>query len=93
MNGKTNPDGTVTFSGTDHITRAEAVTVLGRVLGESLETKEMNYSDFGTVPSWATDGFATMISMDVMSGYDDGTLKPDKKITRAECAKLMYGIY
>ena len=93
MNGKTNPDGTVTFSGTDNITRAEAVAVLGRVFGESLDTKEMSYSDFDSVPSWAADGFVTMISMDVMSGYDDGTLKPDKKITRAEAAKLMYGIY
>ena len=93
MNGKTNPDGTVTFSGTDNITRAEAVAVLGRVFGESLDTKEMNYADMDTVPSWAADGFVTMISMDVMSGYDDGTLKPDKKITRAEATKLMYGIY
>ncbi len=93
MNGKTNPDGTVTFSGTDSITRAEAVTVLARVFGESLDTCEMNYSDFDSVPDWATDGLKTMISMGVMSGYEDGTLKPDRKITRAEATKLMYGIY
>ena len=93
MNGKTNPDGTITFSGTDNITRAEAVTVLARVFGESLDTMEMNYSDFNDVPDWATDGFKTMISMNVMSGYEDGTLKPHKKITRAEAVKLMYGIY
>lgn len=93
MNGKTYPDGTVAFAGTDNITRAEAIAVIGRVFGENLETKQMDYSDWDSVPSWAKDGFSTLISMGVMSGYDDGTLKPDKKITRAEAVKLIYGVY
>ena len=93
MNGKTNPDGTITFSGTDNITRAEAIAVIGRVFGETIETTDMTYSDFDSVPKWAKEGFKTLISMGVMSGYDDGTLQPDRKITRAEATKLIYGIY
>ena len=93
INGKTYSDGTVKFAGTDNITRAEAIAVIGRVFGETVDTKQIDCSDREDVPSWAKDGFTTLISMGVMSGYDDGTLKPNKNITRAEATKLMYGIY
>ncbi|MBQ8525974.1 MAG: phosphodiester glycosidase family protein [Clostridia bacterium] len=93
MNGKTYGDGTVRFDSTANVTRAEVVTVLTRILGESLDNQQMNYVDIGDVPAYAIDGFSTMVSMGVLSGYDDGTLKPNKNITRAEAVKLIYGIY
>ena len=93
MNGKTQADGSISFDSKANVTRAEVVTVLGRILGESIETEPMNYSDINTVPSYASSGFATMVSMGVISGYDDGTLKPNKNITRAEAVKMIYGIY
>lgn len=93
MNGKTQLDGTVSFDSTAKVTRAEVVTVLTRMLGESIETQEMDYTDIADVPAYAAEGFATMISMGIISGYDDGTLKPNRNITRAEAVKMIYGIY
>ena len=93
MNGKTYADGSVRFDSTANVTRAEVVTVLTRVLGESIDTVPLNFSDIADVPSYALGGFTTMYSMGVVSGYDDGSLKPNKNITKAEAVKMIYGIY
>ncbi len=93
MNGKTYADGSVRFDSTANVTRAEVVTVLTRVLGESIDTAPLNFSDMGDVPSYALGGFSTMYSMGIISGYDDGSLKPNKNITKAEAVKMIYGIY
>ncbi|MBQ8525971.1 MAG: S-layer homology domain-containing protein [Clostridia bacterium] len=34
------------------------------------------------IPVYALEGFGTMVSMGVLFGYDDGTLKPNKNITK-----------
>ena len=93
MNGKTQSDGSVSFDSSANVTRAEVATVLTRILGENIETQAMTYSDISDVPSYAHDGFSTMVSMGVISGYDDGTLRPNKNITRAEAVKMIYGIF
>lgn len=93
MNGKTMPDGKVMFDGGATLTRAEAVTVLTRIMGETLDTKPLNFSDIKDAPEYSLDGFATMVSMGVVGGYDDGTIKPKREISKAEAVKMIYGIY
>lgn len=93
MNGKTYADGTVRFDSGANVTRAEVVAVLFRVLGESIDTAPLNFSDMADVPSYALSAFSTMYSMGIISGYDDGSLKPNRNITKAEAVKMIYGIY
>lgn len=93
MNGKTYSDGKVRFDSNANITRAEAVTVLTRILGENLEFELPEYTDISQIPAYSHSGFCTMVSMGVLSGYEDGSVKPNKNITRAEAVKLLYGIY
>ena len=38
---------------------------------------------------WAYDAVGEMVERDVLSGYNDGTFKPDSKITRAEFATIL----
>lgn len=93
INGKKYSDGTVRYDSGANVTRSEVVTVLTRILGETLDAPLENYADIGEVPGYAVEGFSTLASMGIISGYEDGTLKPNKNITRAEAVKLLYGIY
>lgn len=93
MNGKTGDDGKINFDSNAHISRAEVVTVLGRVLGENVKTTQLNFTDSDDIPEYALGGFETMISVGVVGGYEDGSLLPNKNVTRAEAVKMIYGIY
>jgi len=38
---------------------------------------------------WARDSIATLIGLGIVSGYQDGTIQPDKSLSRAEFATLL----
>lgn len=49
---------------------------------------ECNFYDVGR-EHWAYDHICEMTSRGVLSGYPDNSFRPDKKVTRAEFAKIM----
>ena len=73
----------------DKITRGEIVTMLWRVEGKPVVNYFMQYTDvkgdeyFGEAVRWAT-------AENVVKGYEDGTFKPSKTITREELAQIIY---
>lgn len=93
ISGKTQPDGSTTFSPNDTLTRAEAVTILARTLGDGLLKCDISAADKSDVPKWAYESFQIMIANGIISGYPDGSIKPLAGITRAEAVKLLYEIY
>ncbi len=50
-----------------------------------------NSAPFKDVPTnyWAVNAIKYMVSKNIISGYPDGTFKPDKIVTRAEYAKML----
>lgn len=44
-------------------------------------------------PVWAKDAIAKVIEWDVMTGYQDGTWRPDQPVTRAELASVLVRFY
>ncbi len=50
-----------------------------------------NSAPFEDVPTdyWAVNAIKYMVSKNIISGYPDGTFKPDKIVTRAEYAKML----
>lgn len=50
-----------------------------------------NSAPFEDVPTdyWAVSAIKYMVSKNIISGYPDGTFKPDKIVTRAEYAKML----
>lgn len=48
--------------------------------------------DGASVPAWAADAFASLLATGVVRGDDKGNLKPQRTITRAETASLLYNI-
>ena len=88
------PDGTVHPTG--NITRAEVATIFFRLLTE--ETRAIYWSqvnDYSDVApeNWYNNAVSTLSSMGIVSGYPDGTFRPDAPITRAEFAKIAVGFF
>jgi len=80
----------VRFDATDTITRAEAFTVLGRLLDTDSPVTLLNrFPDGGTVPDWARNEVARLIDAGLIAGTPDGRLAPHDHVTRAEAATLL----
>lgn len=73
------------------ITRAEAATVLARVLGldKAPFGGEAPFSDYAQVPTWAQASVVHLAGMSWINGYPGGTFKPAGTLNRAEAAKLL----
>ena len=76
------------FAPDREVTRAEAAAMLGRALGLSNAKKATEFSD---VPK--QHGFSgyiqNLVDQGVISGYGDGTFKPDVTLTRGQMALLI----
>lgn len=78
------PDGT--FNPSEAITRAEFATIVAKLAGVD-ETATQNFTDLNG--HWAAKYVATAVKLGWIAGYDDGTFRPDGKITRAEAMTLV----
>ena len=80
-----------TFAPERSITREELVTVLYRMAGEPETAGDISsYTDAGEVHSWAADAMAWAVENKLVTGYEDGTLRPRLDASRAVvCTILM----
>ena len=84
------PDGTVQPEG--EITRAEACTIFFRLLTESSRnyyfSKTNDYTDVNA-GDWFNNAISTLSNAGIVTGYNDGTFRPNQPITRGEMAKII----
>jgi len=92
MTGKQNDD-KVIFDAGAPLTRAEAASVISRLLPDMVEIKTMKFEDENDIADWCREAFKKLTSLGIMNGYSDNTLKPSNKITRAEVIKMLYEIF
>ncbi len=92
MNGKEN-NGKLIFDSSAPLTRAEAITVISRLIPDSVKTEEKSFADSKSIPSWSKNAFNKLASLEIINGYSDNTIKPKNNITRAEAVKLIYSIF
>lgn len=75
----------------NNITRAEVSTIFFRLLTDDVRdenlTKTNRYSDV-TRADWYNTAVSTLSSMGIITGYPDGTFRPNAAITRAEFAAI-----
>ena len=78
------------FDADRHITRAEFATLLVRALGLDAATVK-NKSDFSDVAAndWYAEAVTAAATAGLLGGYEDGTFRPNREITRAEQAGMM----
>src|SRR5690625_1785565 len=75
------------FKRNDPVTRAEFAVVLARWL--QLPTSgQTNFADVEN--HWAKQGISALEVQGWMSGYEDGTFRPNQELTRAEAVKTLH---
>ena len=74
-----------------NITRAEVATIFFRMLTDESRakfwTQDNDFSDVA-IESWYNNAISTAAAAGIVTGYEDGTFKPDAPITRAEFAAI-----
>lgn len=91
-NGLMTGTSNTTFTPNGALTRGMLVTVLYRMAGSpKVEGKVSEKFSDCTDGSWYADAVLWASENKVVDGYEDGTFKPTKSITRQEMAKVLYG--
>ena len=92
MKGSQMPDG-LYANATSSITRAEAMTILGRIQTKGYPSASLaDFKDVNKVPAWASSYLSCLVGQGVVSGYD-GKLRPNDSVSRAEVAKMLFTIW
>lgn len=81
------------FSPNQPITRQEAAYMLyqaAQVKNVSAKASAVNYTDNGKIATWAKDAVKAASEYGAISGYPDGSFGPEKNVTRAEAATMIY---
>ncbi len=86
------------FDPTTDISRQEMMVILYRYfnlyLKEPLKDlgKDAHFTDEADIADWAKDGVMEMVRADVISGFEDGSLRPFEGATRAQTASIISGL-
>lgn len=77
------------FGPDDPVTRAQIVKIALLAFDHELETDFVNiFSDIPT-SEWYTNYVLSAAFLDIVSGYDDDTFRPNNNVTRAEAVKII----
>ena len=85
-----NGDGTMTPN--NYMTREEAMTMLARAYGLTVENSQAGitqYADYQNISDYATGYVGAMTAAGYIGGYEDGTIRPKDYISRAEFVKII----
>ena len=85
--------GSNSFAPTKAITREEMAVILHKysIYKDSSLTYQRDskiFSDQSKISSWASNAVNTMYRAEILSGYNDGSFRPDGNATRAEVASM-----
>ncbi|MFC0329669.1 asparaginase domain-containing protein [Paenibacillus sepulcri] len=78
-----------TFKPNQKLTRAEFAVMLINALKPQGTGAELAFKDNAKIKGWAADAVAQAVKAGIVSGYSDGTFKPDATITRSEMAVMI----
>lgn len=89
--GSKGTDGRLYFNPYEPITRAEAITIIDYALRlDSYGVDEAEFADKNAIPDWAMQSVRNLEAYGIIQGYEDNTLRPNVKITRAQAAEMVW---
>ena len=77
------------------VTRQDAAVMLKRICdkyGISLEGSAKAFADDAKIASYAAESVSLLSGAGVITGFEDGTFRPTSALTRAQAAKIIYGL-
>jgi uncharacterized repeat protein (TIGR02543 family) len=81
------PDGT--FKPNATVTRSEFMVMLMNAIKPVGKAGELNFTDMSAIGAWARPSIEQAVEAGILSGYSDGSFRPNAKITRAELAVII----
>ncbi len=78
-----------TFRPDAEINRAEFTTLLSRTLKLVPSTEELSFTDLENIPEWVKPHLAPVVQAGIIGGYEDGSFRAERKISRAELAVII----
>ncbi len=83
------------FAPNASLTREQAMVVLSRAFGIATENSDAykEFTDGESVSEYARYAVGAMKELGLVNGYTDGSVKPQKTITRAEVAQLLFNLF
>ena len=78
------------FAPDDSLTREELAVMLTRV-GELTQNEQeaVTFRDANVISMWALDSVAAAAANHILSGYEDGSFRPQQNVTRAEACRMI----
>ena len=92
IGGGKDADGHLCYMPQSGITRREAVTMLGRLLGKGYAVGKLSYTDAASIPDWAVEHVAVLSSAGVLSEFVSEAFEPERPLTRGEMASMLLRI-
>jgi chondroitin AC lyase len=80
------PDGT--FKPNSPVTRAEFTVMLVNALQLKESRSDLLFTDRAKIGTWAKRAVTKAVEAGIVGGYDDGSFRPEARITRAEMASM-----
>jgi hypothetical protein len=71
------------------ITRAEFIKMAVSAMGLQQGTGELKFKDKSQIPDWAESSMQTAVQSGLIDGYEDGTVRPNQPISRAEIVAIL----
>ena len=62
----------------------------GRTQDKGYALADLSFTDAADIPGYASFYIRTMVGQGIISGYADGTFRPQANITRGQMAKILY---
>lgn len=94
MTGSLAGDGqSLVFHAKDDISRQEVMTVISKSFPRGYTSGNPGFTDSDSIATWAKPHVNFLVKLGIVGGYEDGTIRPTNHITRAEIAKIFFGLY
>lgn len=90
VTGTARKDGKLAFNPSGSLTRAQAAAMIGRSQQKGYALAELQFTDAAQIPGYASFYIRTMVAQGILSGYADGSFRPQANITRGQMAKILY---
>lgn len=87
IKGVNGQDG-LNFYADRYATRSEVAAIIGRLIQDE-KASMIKFTDGDKIPSWAKQQVSKLVSKGIISGYPDGSYRPNNYITREEVAKMV----
>ena len=74
------------------ISRAEAMTMIGRTLELGFAQAELDFVDSAGIQAWAAEHVRVLVGLEVVGGMEGNRLAPSSYVTRAQVARMIFSL-